>query len=66
MTRQKEVAWKGTVQYFGGSLLCMVPKEEGIDLDRVVRILNDPETKNNYMYSGRFKIGHKQLSNIHI
>jgi adenine-specific DNA-methyltransferase len=66
MTRQKEVAWKGTVQYFGGSLLCMVPKEEGIDLDRVVRILNDPETKNNYMYSGRFKIGHKQLSNIQI
>ena len=66
VTRKDEVAWRGTVQYFGGTLLCMIPKEASVDLEAVVRKLNSPETKRNYMYSGRFKIGHKQLCNVRV
>ena len=43
----------------------LVPKKN-IDLNKIKKYLNSNEFKNNYMYSGRFKIGHKQLSNAHI
>lgn len=64
MTRQKEVAFKGTVQYFGGTLLCLVPRNDKVDLDDVVKKLNNDDFKRDYMYSGRFKIGHKQICNV--
>jgi adenine-specific DNA-methyltransferase len=64
VTRKEQVAWKGTVQYFGGSLLCMIPRTENVGLDRIVAVLNSAETRQNYTYSGRFKIGHKQLCNV--
>lgn len=64
MTRQKEVAFKGEVQYFGGSLLCLIPKSKDIDLDKVIKIMNSDEFQENYKYAGRFKIGHKQVCNI--
>ena len=60
MTRQKEVAFAGKVQYFGGGLLCLVPKEAGIQ--KTLAHLNSEEFKKEYMYAGRFKIGHKQIS----
>ena len=60
MTRQKEVAFAGKVQYFGGGLLCLVPKEGGIQ--KTLARLNSDEFKKEYMYAGRFKIGHKQIS----
>jgi adenine-specific DNA-methyltransferase len=63
MTRQKEVAFKGKVQYFGGTLLCLIPKTD-INLDEVVKKLNSDDFKKDYMYAGRFKIGHKQLCNV--
>jgi adenine-specific DNA-methyltransferase len=62
MTRQKEVAFVGKVQYFGGSLLCLIPKID-IDLAAIVNKLNTEQFKENYMYAGRFKIGQKQLCN---
>ena len=62
MTRKKEVAFIGTVQYFGGSLLCLVPKNTQTDLNKVVEYLNSPQFQKNYIYAGRFKIGHKQIS----
>jgi len=62
MTRKKEVAFVGTVQYFGGSLLCLVPKNTQTDLNKVVEYLNSPQFQKNYLYAGRFKIGHKQIS----
>ena len=34
-----------------------------IDLIKVVDYLNSPDFKTNYIYSGRFKIGHRQLCN---
>lgn len=64
LTREKKVAFKSKVMYFGGSLLMLLPKEEDLDLDKIVKILNNEETKKNYMYANRFKIGHRQLSSL--
>ena len=63
LTRSKEVAFVGKVEYFGGSLLMMIPKQT-TDLKKIVEYLNSEKFKSNYMFSGRFKIGHKQLSNV--
>lgn len=62
LTRQTEVAFIDKVQYFGGALLMLLPKED-IDLKKVVNYLNSERFKKNFTYSGRFKIGHRQLSN---
>jgi len=65
MTRNKEVAFAGNVQFFGGSLLCLVPKynmTEG-EIKNVIQHINSPTFQKDYMYAGRFKIGHKQISN---
>lgn len=64
MTRNKEIAFIGKVQYFGGSLLCLIPKNHmnEIDIQKIIQHINSPEFKKDYMYSGRFKIGHKQIS----
>ena len=63
MTRNQEVAFIGTVQHFGGSLLCLIPKAE-VDLQKIVSFLNTKELQKDYLYSGRFKIGHKQVCNV--
>jgi adenine-specific DNA-methyltransferase len=74
MTRHKDIAFTGKVQYFGGSLLCLVPKaanayadadadaDADAVLNNIVEYLNSPMFQKDYMYSGRFKIGHKQIS----
>lgn len=62
LTRQTDVAFIDKVQYFGGALIMLLPKEE-IDLKKVVNYLNSDTFKKNFTYSGRFKIGHRQLSN---
>ena len=62
LTRNKEVAFEGKVEYFGGALLMMIPKKE-IDLKKIVKYLNSDTFKENYTFSKRFKIGHKQLCN---
>lgn len=62
LTRANEVAFVGKVQYFGGSLLCMIPKTN-IDLPSYANWLNNDNFKRDYLYAGRFKIGHRQLMN---
>lgn len=64
MTRNKEVAFIGTVQFFGGSLLCLVPKDTMTEseLQKVIDYINSSDFQKDYMYAGRFKIGHKQIS----
>lgn len=62
LTRSHEVAFVEKVHFFGGSLIIMIPKTE-INLNKVVQYLNSIEFKKNYIYSGRFKIGHRQLCN---
>ena len=62
LTRRKEVAFIDKVQYFGGGLIILIPNKK-MDLQKIVTYLNSETFKSNYMYSGRFKIGHKQLCN---
>lgn len=64
ITRSDRVAFRGTVQYFGGSLLMLIPKQNDsvIDLDRVVDFLNSLEFRQNYIFANRFIITHRQLS----
>lgn len=65
VTRNKEVAFLGKVQYFGGTLLCLVPKVEmdETELKNIIAHINSPQFQKDYLYSGRFKIGHRQISN---
>lgn len=67
MTRSKEVAFIGSVQYFGGGLLCLIPAVESVTSDTltsIVTLLNSETFQKDYLYAGRFKIGHKQVSNV--
>ena len=68
MTRKSQVAVTGTVQYFGGTLLCAIPRRpmSAATLDFVVAYLNSTEAQRDYIYAGRFKIGHKQLCNLQL
>lgn len=61
LTRNSNVAFVDKVQYFGGSLIMLVPKR-CCDLTRIVSYLNSNEFKENFMFSGRFKIGHRGIS----
>ena len=66
ITRQETVAFIDKVRYFGGGLLCLVPKKamSAAELKRIVGFLNGADVRKDYLYSGRFKIGHKQVCNI--
>ena len=60
------VCLSGRVQYFGGNLLIAVPKDKSTTIkkiDCIVDYINSTEFRSNYMYSGRFKIGHRNLCN---
>ena len=65
LTRQQRIAFKGTVQYFGGGLLMMIPNKK-MNLDKIISYLNSDDFKSNFIFSGRFKIGHRQISNSYI
>lgn len=41
------------------------PKKE-CDLNSIVSYMNSNKFKDNFMFSGRFKIGHRQISNSYI
>lgn len=65
LTRKKPVFFKGNIMYFDGSLLCLLPKIK-INIDQYLKILNSEEFLNHFLYSGRYKIGQKALSEIFI
>jgi adenine-specific DNA-methyltransferase len=65
LTRKPFVSFLGKVGYFGGGLIMLLPKKQ-CNLDKIVSYLNDDVFKDNFMFSGRFKIGHRQISNSHI
>ena len=65
LTRKQEISFLGNVNYFGGSLLMMIPKKT-VDLTKIIMYLNSDKFKENFIFSGRFKIGHRQLSNSYI
>jgi adenine-specific DNA-methyltransferase len=62
LSRKQEIAFKGKVEYTGGSLLLLIPKKD-VNLDLYTEYFNSDSFKKNFLFSGRFKIGHKQLSN---
>ena len=60
ITRHKNVAFIGTVSYFGGGLIMLLPKKNG--LANLVEYFNSDIFKRYFTFSGRFKIGQRQIS----
>ena len=65
LTRKPNVAFIGKVNYFGGGLIMLKPKKT-CNLTHIVSYINSSTFKDNFMFSGRFKIGHRQLCNSYI
>lgn len=65
ITRNKEVSFIGDVSYFGGQLICLIPRVD-VDLQSIVDLFNSESFRQKYTYSGRFKIGHKHVSNVRL
>jgi len=66
LTRDVDVAFVDTVAYFGGGLLALIPKADAphkLDMGKVAAFLNSTQFRDNYLYSGRFKIGQRQMCN---
>lgn len=65
LTRKQNVSFLGKVNYFGGGLIMLKPKKK-CDLNNIVSYINSDTFKDNFMFSGRFKIGHRQICNSYI
>jgi adenine-specific DNA-methyltransferase len=65
LTRKTNVAFLGKVNYFGGGLIMLIPKIK-CNLVDIVSYINSNIFKDNFMYSSRFKIGHRQICNSYI
>ena len=65
LTRRTDVSFVGKINYFGGSLIMLKPKKK-YNLNNIVSYFNSDNFKNNFIFSGRFKIGHRQISNSYI
>ena len=65
LTRKSNVSFLGKVSYFGGALIMLKPNKK-INLNNVVSYMNSDTFKDNFLFSGRFKIGHRQISNSYI
>lgn len=65
LTRKEDVSFLGKVNYFGGGLIMLKPKKK-CNLEEIVLYINSTKFKNNFMFSGRFKIGHRQICHSYI
>lgn len=65
LTRKSNISFLGNISYFGGGLLMIMPKKK-CDLNGINTYINSDTFKTNFMFSGRFKIGHRTLSNSFI
>lgn len=65
LTRKSPVAFAGKVDYFGGTLIMLRPKKT-CNIEAIVNYLNSHAFTQNFMFSGRFKIGHRQIVNSHL
>jgi adenine-specific DNA-methyltransferase len=65
LSRKNNVAFSGKVNYFGGGLIMLIPKKN-VNLNNIISYINSDNFKKNFMFSGRFKIGHRQISNSYI
>jgi adenine-specific DNA-methyltransferase len=66
LTRKKNIAFVGKVNYFGGGLIMLIPKSDNYNLLEITDYLNSEIFKDNFMYAGRFKIGHRSVCNSSI
>ena len=65
LTRRPIVSFVGKINYFGGGLIMLKPKKK-CNLSKIVSFINSNTFKDNFMFSGRFKIGHRQLCQSYI
>jgi adenine-specific DNA-methyltransferase len=65
LTRRQNISFLGEVNYFGNNLIILIPKKN-CNLENIILYLNSEKFKKNFMFSGRFKIGHRQISNSFI
>lgn len=65
LTRKLNVSFVGKINYFGGGLIMLKPKKK-CNLNNIVSFINSNAFKDNFMFSGRFKIGHRQICNSYI
>lgn len=65
LSRRREIAFIGKVDYFGGQLLILIPKKK-INLSAFVEYFNSEYFYSQFTFSGRFKIGQSQLCNCPI
>ena len=65
LTRKIKISFLGKVNYFGGGLIMLKPKKE-CNLNNIVSYINSNTFKNNFIFSGRFKIVHRQICNSYI
>jgi adenine-specific DNA-methyltransferase len=65
LTRKPNVSFLGKVTYFGGGLIMLKPKKK-CNLTNILSYINSSKFKDNFMFSGRFKIGHRQICNSYI
>jgi adenine-specific DNA-methyltransferase len=66
LTRKLPVFKKGIVEKFDGSVLCLLPKNDKVNIDKVLTYLNSQEFLTTFLFSGRYKIGQKSLSDCNI
>lgn len=65
LTRNTDIAFIDRVKYFGGGLLMLKPKKK-CNINNIISYLNSDTFKCNFTFSGRFKIGHRQICNSYI
>ena len=65
LTRKSNVSFLGKVNYFGSGLIMLIPKKK-CNLNGIISYINSNIFKDNYIFSGRFKIGHRQICNSYI
>ena len=65
LTRDDNICFKGHVELYGGGLLMILPKKR-IDLDALVVYLNSASLRQQFVHSGRFKIGQRHLYNLQV
>jgi adenine-specific DNA-methyltransferase len=65
LTRKLNIAFVGKVGYFGGGLIILIPKKK-CNLNNIVSYMNSDLFRSNFVFSGRFKIGHRQICNSYI
>ncbi len=65
LTRKSKISFLSKVNYFGGGLIMLKPKKK-CNLNNIVSYINSNTFKDNFMFSGRFKIGHRQICNSYI